>query len=62
MLMLLQTGCFPAIRLRYAYSPLPKDETWMQNVAGEMNLSETAFLVKQDDGFNLKMVYAQKRR
>ena len=34
--------------------PLPKDETWMQNVAGEMNLSETAFLVKQDDGFNLR--------
>lgn len=22
--------------------PLPKDEAWMQNVAGEMNLSETA--------------------
>ena len=34
--------------------PLPKDEAWMQNVAGEMNLSETAFLLKQGDGFNLK--------
>jgi PhzF family phenazine biosynthesis protein len=26
----------------------------MQNLACEMNLSETAFLVKQDDGFNLR--------
>lgn len=34
--------------------PLPKDERWMQNVAGEMNLSETAFLLKQVDGFNLR--------
>ena len=32
----------------------PKPEEWMQNVAMEMNLSETAFLVKQDDGFNLR--------
>jgi PhzF family phenazine biosynthesis protein len=32
----------------------PQDDTWMQNVAREMNLSETAFLVKQDDGFNLR--------
>jgi PhzF family phenazine biosynthesis protein len=31
---------------------LPKaaDEQWMQNVAREMNLSETAFLVRRDDG------------
>lgn len=34
--------------------PLPKDEAWMQNVAGEMNLSETAFMARQDDGFNLR--------
>lgn len=34
--------------------PLPKDDDWMRNVAGEMNLSETAFLVKHDDGFNLR--------
>ena len=26
----------------------------MQNVAREMNLSETAFLEKRDDGFNLR--------
>jgi PhzF family phenazine biosynthesis protein len=25
--------------------PRPGDETWMQSVANEMNLSETAFLV-----------------
>ena len=34
--------------------PKPADETWMQNLALEMNLSETAFLVKQGDGFNLR--------
>ncbi|MBD2165320.1 PhzF family phenazine biosynthesis protein [Calothrix membranacea FACHB-236] len=34
--------------------PAPKSDRWMQNVAQEMNLSETAFLVKQDDGFNLR--------
>ena len=32
----------------------PRDETWMQNVAKEMNLSETAFLHRQEDGFNLR--------
>ncbi len=32
----------------------PRDERWMQNVAREMNLSETAFLSRQDDGFNLR--------
>jgi PhzF family phenazine biosynthesis protein len=32
----------------------PKSESWMQNIAQEMNLSETAFLFKQDDGFNLR--------
>jgi len=34
--------------------PAPQDDGWMQNVAQEMNLSETAFLIKQDDGFNLR--------
>lgn len=33
--------------------PQPRDASWMQNVAQEMNLSETAFLHKQVDGFNL---------
>ncbi|MBD3297025.1 MAG: PhzF family phenazine biosynthesis isomerase [candidate division Zixibacteria bacterium] len=35
---------------------LPKaaDEQWMQNLAHEMNLSETAFVVPQDDGFDLR--------
>jgi len=34
--------------------PIPADEGWMQNVAKEMNLSETAFLYGQEDGFNLR--------
>jgi PhzF family phenazine biosynthesis protein len=34
--------------------PGPGDEDWMQNVAREMNLSETAFLYPQGDGFNLR--------
>jgi predicted PhzF superfamily epimerase YddE/YHI9 len=34
--------------------PAERDAIWMQNVAREMNLSETAFLVRQGDGFNLR--------
>ena len=34
--------------------PRPKDDVWMQNVAAEMNLSETAFLLEQADGFRLR--------
>lgn len=34
--------------------PQERDERWMQNVATEMNLSETAFLVRAQDGFNLR--------
>jgi len=34
--------------------PDPADEKWMGNVALEMNLSETAFLVRQLDSFNLR--------
>ncbi|HET8841435.1 MAG TPA: PhzF family phenazine biosynthesis protein, partial [Ktedonobacteraceae bacterium] len=32
----------------------PADAVWMQQVAREMNLSETAFLVKQGDIYNLR--------
>jgi PhzF family phenazine biosynthesis protein len=34
--------------------PEPQEERWMQNVAREMNLSETAFLQRQADGYNLR--------
>ncbi len=34
--------------------PAPRDEPWMQAVAREMNLAETAFLVRQRDGFGLR--------
>ena len=34
--------------------PAAQDERWMQNVAREMNLSETAFLCREDNGFNLR--------
>jgi predicted PhzF superfamily epimerase YddE/YHI9 len=32
----------------------PAQESWMQSVAAEMNLSETAFLVPRTDGFDLR--------
>jgi PhzF family phenazine biosynthesis protein len=32
----------------------PRDDSWLQGVAGEMNLSETAFLTKEADGFRLR--------
>ncbi len=34
--------------------PGPAPDAWMQAVAREMNLSETAFLLPQADGFNLR--------
>jgi len=34
--------------------PEQRDDSWMQNVAREMNLSETAFLLKQPDGYRLR--------
>jgi PhzF family phenazine biosynthesis protein len=34
--------------------PELRSERWMQDVAREMNLSETAFLLKQEDGFQLR--------
>jgi len=32
----------------------PAEESWMQGVAREMNLSETAFLFREGDGFRLR--------
>ena len=34
--------------------PAWRDERWLQNVAGEMHQSETAFLVQRADGFDLR--------
>lgn len=34
--------------------PGPRDDTWMQGVAREMNLSETAFLHREEDGYRLR--------
>jgi PhzF family phenazine biosynthesis protein len=34
--------------------PEARDASWMQSVAAEMNLSETAFLVRRADGFDLR--------
>jgi PhzF family phenazine biosynthesis protein len=34
--------------------PEPPEDAWMQSVAVEMNLSETAFLIKTDEGYNLR--------
>jgi PhzF family phenazine biosynthesis protein len=34
--------------------PAPREDQWMQQVAREMNLSETAFLLRRPDGFELR--------
>lgn len=34
--------------------PTPQSDAWMQAVAQEMNLSETAFLLRQTEGFELR--------
>jgi PhzF family phenazine biosynthesis protein len=34
--------------------PTSQPSEWMQKIAAEMNLSETAFLVKQEDGYHLR--------
>lgn len=34
--------------------PEARDSKWMHDVAREMNLAETAFLVKQEDGYQLR--------
>src|SRR5262249_55528942 len=39
--------------------PSWNDDRWLQAVAGEMNLSETAFLVKQSDQFELRWMTPQ---
>lgn len=31
-----------------------KEDSWLQNLASEMNLSETAFLYSQEEGYNLR--------
>ena len=34
--------------------PEPRDADWMQAVASELNLAETAYLVQREDGFDLR--------
>ena len=34
--------------------PEAREDAWMQNVAAEMNLAETAFLIRQEDGYHLR--------
>jgi PhzF family phenazine biosynthesis protein len=34
--------------------PAPRDAGWMQHVAAEMNLAETAFLVRRAEGYDLR--------
>lgn len=34
--------------------PAVRDDTWMQALASEMNLSETAFLIRREDAFDLR--------
>lgn len=34
--------------------PEPRDAEWMQRVAGEMNLSETAYVYREEDAFRLR--------
>src|SRR5437764_1431129 len=36
------------------FASLERDDAWMQSVAAEMNLAETAFLLRRDDGFSLR--------
>tara|TARA_Y100000814_G_scaffold226060_1_gene169999 strand:+ start:434 stop:1228 length:795 start_codon:yes stop_codon:yes gene_type:complete len=40
--------------------PSPADETWMQRVASEINLSETAFICKKDSGSYFLRWFAPK--
>jgi PhzF family phenazine biosynthesis protein len=37
----------------------PRDDAWLQQVAGEMNLAATAFLYPQDDGYRLRWFSAR---
>jgi len=63
-----KTGNGNVVRVVDAFTPAPfsgnpaavclldqaASESWMQDVAREMNLSETAFLVRGDDGYRLR--------
>jgi PhzF family phenazine biosynthesis protein len=58
-LRIIQVDAFTAER--YAGNPAavclldpPRDDRWLQAVAAEMNLAETAFLWRRDDGFALR--------
>ena len=48
------TGHSPGIRPRSACCRRARDPGWMQLVAREMNLAETAFLVRRTDGYDLR--------
>src|SRR3989442_13533755 len=37
-------------------APAPQGERWMQDVAREMNLAETAFLHPENEGYRLRWV------
>lgn len=37
----------------------PREDAWLQKVAGEMNLAATTFLYPQDDGYRLRWFSAQ---
>lgn len=34
--------------------PGPREASWMQRIARQMNVSETAFFYRESDGFNLR--------
>ncbi|HEV8177162.1 MAG TPA: PhzF family phenazine biosynthesis isomerase, partial [Gemmatimonadales bacterium] len=34
--------------------PAPREAVWMQQVASEMNLAETAFLARRSEGYDLR--------
>lgn len=56
---IIQVDAFSAQRFRgnpaaVCVLAAPREEQWLQAVAQEMNLSETAFLYPQEDGFHLR--------
>ena len=56
---LVQVDAFTAVPYRgnpaaVCLLPAPRDAAWMQAVAAEMNLAETAFLAPRADGFGLR--------
>ena len=56
--MLSQIGRSRAIPRPFACSGTPAADQWMRDVAREMNLSETAFLVPENGGFRPALVHA----